>query len=213
MNRRWRTPVAWAAAAWLLVACAGTPDRVAPTDTSGAPDATRDAAALFARALLAQDAGDDAAATALLRKVIALTPDRAAPHTNLGILLRRAGRVDDAVREYETAIRLDPADAAAYHNLGLVHRSRGAFTEAERAYARALELRPNQADTHYNLGILYELYLNRPQDALAHYRAVVTLGSPDADTIAGWIRTLERRAAQGDDSRRDASGDRGRAQG
>ena len=213
MSRRWRTTVAWAAAACLLAACAGTPDRVAPTDTAGAPDPERDAAALFARALLAQDAGDDAAATVLLREVITLTPDRAAPHTNLGILLRRAGRVDDAVREYETAIRLDPADAAAYHNLGLIHRSRGAFAEAERAYARALELRPNQADTHYNLGVLYELYLNRPQDALAHYRAVVTLGSPDADTIAGWIRTLERRAAQDDDSRRDTGGDRGGAQG
>jgi Flp pilus assembly protein TadD len=186
---------------------------VAPTDTSSAPDPERDAAALFARALLAQDAGDDATATALLRKVITLTPDRAAPHTNLGILLRRAGRLDDAVREYETAIRLDPADAAAYHNLGLIHRSRGAFAEAERAYARALELRPNQADTHYNLGILYELYLNRPQDALTHYRAVVTLGSPDANTIAGWIRTLERRAAQDDDSRRDTGADRGGTQG
>ena len=209
MNRRWRLAVAWTAAVWLLAACAGTPDRPAPTDAAGAPNPERDAAALFARALLAQDAGDDVAATALLHEVIALTPDRAAPHTNLGILLRRAGRVDDAVLAYETAIRLDPADAAAYHNLGLIHRSRGAFADAERAYARALELRPTQADTHYNLGILYELYLDRPQDALAHYRAVITLGSPDDDTIAGWIRTLERRAVQDDDSRRDPGGDRG----
>lgn len=209
MSRRRRATVAWAAAVWLLAACAGTPDRPAPTDAAGAPNPERDAAALFARALLAQDAGDDVAATALLHEVIALTPDRAAPHTNLGILLRRAGRLDDAVRAYETAIRLDPADAAAYHNLGLIHRSRGAFADAERAYVRALELRPDQADTHYNLGILYELYLNRPQDALAHYRAVITLGSPDDDTIAGWIRTLERRAVQDDDSRRDPGGDRG----
>ena len=190
---RGRTLLASAAIAWLIAGCAGAPP--APTNADASrPDR---AAALFTEALSAQEAGDDARATALLNEVIAIAPQQAAPHTNLGIVYRRMGRLDDAVREYETAIRLNPGDAEAYHDLGLAHRTRGAFAEAERAYRRALELRPTQVDTHYNLGILYDLYLNRPLDALVHYRAILDLGGPDVEMITGWIRTLERQVTRG----------------
>lgn len=182
-----------AAIAWTIAGCAGAP----PVPITAEPPRPDRAAALFTEALSAQDAGDDARAAALLNDVIAIDPERAAPHTNLGIVYRRTGRLDEAVREYETAIRINPADAEAYHNLGLAHRRRGAFADAERAYLRALELRPNQVDTHYNLGILYDLYLNRPQDALVHYQAILDLGGPDVDMITGWIRTLERRSTRG----------------
>src|SRR5574341_1026597 len=128
-----------AACAW-LTACGGVP--VAP-NTGAAPPAP-DAPALFAQALAAQEAGESDRAIALWKRVIAAAPTHAAPHTNLGILYRTTGRIQDAIAEYETAIRLDPADAAAYHNLGLTHRARGAWAEAERAYLRALDLRPNQ---------------------------------------------------------------------
>jgi Flp pilus assembly protein TadD len=197
-SRRRGVGLALGGIAWVMTACAGTPERALPS--SSANLAERDGTALFARAFAAQNAGDDARAIALLREVITLAPGAAAPHVNLGVLYRRGGRVDDAVREYEAAIRLDPDDAAAYHNLGLVQRARGKFADAERAYRRALELRPNQTDTHYNLGILYDLYLNRPQDALQHYRTVIESGGPTADTVAGWVLALERRLAQGQGS-------------
>jgi Flp pilus assembly protein TadD len=182
-----------AAIAWTIAGCAGAPPAPTTADASR-PDR---AAALFTEALSAQDAGDDARAAVLLNDVIALTPERAAPHTNLGIIYRRTGRFDEAIREYESAIRINPADAEAYHNLGLAHRRRGAFADAERAYLRALELRPNQVDTRYNLGILYDLYLDRPQDALVQYRTILDLGGPDVEMITGWIRTLERRSTRG----------------
>ncbi len=190
---RIRAAFASAAIAWTIAGCAGAPTAQTNADVPR-PDR---AAALFADALSAQEAGDDVRATALLNEVITVAPQQAAPHANLGIIYRKTGRLDDAVREYETAIRLNPADAAAYHNLGLAHRARGAFADAERAYLRALALRPNQVDTHYNLGILYDLYLNRPQDALVHYRAILSLGSPDVEMITGWIHTLERQVTRG----------------
>ena len=182
-----------ASISWLIAGCAGAPPAPTNADVSR-PDR---AATLFTEALAAQEAGDDARATALLNKVIALAPEQAAPHTNLGIIFRQTGRLDEAVHEYETAIRLNPTDAEAYHNLGLAHRNRGAFADAERAYLRALELRPDQVDTHYNLGILYDLYLDRPQNALVHYRAILDLEGPDVEMITGWIRTLERRVTRG----------------
>ncbi|MFZ5876964.1 MAG: tetratricopeptide repeat protein [Nitrospirota bacterium] len=180
------------AACAVLAACGGSAVRREPAPAA-APQV--DTAALFARALAAQESGNADRAQALWREVIAAAPTQAAPHTNLGALHRRAGRIDDAIREYEAAITLDPRDARAYHNLGVAQRLRGAWAEAERAYLRAIELRPDQVDSHYNLAVLYELFLNRPEDALAHYRAVQSHGGPDAEAVAPWIRALERRLA------------------
>lgn len=177
-----------------LAACSGV--AVSP-ETTAAPPAP-DVPALFARALAAQQAGEPERAMALWKDVIAAAPTEAAPHTNLGILYRATGRLSEAIAEYDAAIRLDPTDAAAFHNLGVAYRARGVWADAERAYLRALELRPDQAQTHYNLGILYELFLDRPDAALTHYRAALSSGSPDADAVGQWIRTLERRLAQRD---------------
>jgi Tfp pilus assembly protein PilF len=174
-------------------ACAGSAVR---SDAPAAAPPAPNAQALFVRALQAQEAGERSQAETLWKQVIAAAPDRAEPHTNLGVVYRTSGRPEDAIREYEAAIRLDPTDAVTYHNLGLAHRARGAWADAERAYQRALELRPEQAETHYNLAILYDLFLDRPEDALTQYRAVLSLGGPDADAVAQWIKTLERRLAQ-----------------
>ncbi len=192
MRSAWLAGGLLAAACASLAACSGV--AIAP-DTAAAPPAV-DVPALFAQALAAQEGGEPDRAIALWKQVITAAPTQAAPHTNLGILYRTTGRIQDAIVEYETAIRLDPGDAAAYHNLGLTHRARGAWADAERAYLRALELRPDQSETHYNLGILYELFLDRPEAALTHYRATLSSGGPDPDAVTQWIRTLERRLAQ-----------------
>ncbi len=191
VTRRFAWSLCAAGGLW-LAACSGAAVRTDARPAAPAPDPQT----VFARALAAQEAGQRDAAIALWKDLVALAPDRAAPHVNLGIVYRLDGRLDDAIAEYEAAIRLDPADAAAHHNLGLARRAQGAWPLAEHAYLRALELRPNQVETHYNLGILYDLFLNRPEDALTQYRTVVTLGGPYADTVARWIPTLERRLAQ-----------------
>lgn len=179
-----------AAACEALAACGGIAVRREP-----APVAAPDPAALFAQALAAQESGNADRAQALWQQVIAAAPNQAAPHTNLGVLSRQQGKIADAMREYDEAIRLDPRDAWAYHNLGVAHRLRGAWAEAERAYLRAIELRADQIDSHYNLAVLYELVLNRPEEALTHYRVVLSHGGPDAHVVAPWVKTLERRLA------------------
>lgn len=182
----------WLAAACMGVAACGGPSIRPDPVTPARPDAV----ALFGQALAAHQGDDVQRTLSLWQQVIAAAPTAAAPHINLGIAYRKAGRMGEAIREYEAAIRLDPRNAAAYHNLGLAHRLRGAWAEAEQAYRRALELRPEQVETHYNLGVLYELFLNRPEDALTHYRAVFATGGADAEAVAPWIRALERRLAQ-----------------
>lgn len=180
-----------------LTACSGAAvRREPPAAVTTAPDP----AVLFTQALAAQESGNAERAHALWRQLIAAAPTHGAAHTNLGILLRQTGNIDEAIHEYEAAITLDPRDARAYHNMGVAYRLQGAWQDAERAYRRAIELRPDQMDSHYNLGILYELFLNRPEEALTQYRAVLSHGGSDADTVAPWVRALERRLAPASDA-------------
>lgn len=193
-------------AGFLLAACAGLAACSGPAVRREPPAvAAPDPATLFAQALAAQESGDADRAHTLWRQLIVAAPKQGAPHTNLGILHRRNGNTEEAIREYDAAIRIDPRDAWAYHNLGVAHRLRGAWTDAERAYLRAIEVRPEQVESHINLGVLYELFLNRPGDALVHYRAVLSRGGPDADTVAPWVRALERRLAPQDPPPLDTS--------
>jgi len=64
------------------------------------------------------------------------------PHGNLGSLLARAGRLDEAVAELETALKLKPDYAEAHHNLALVLTQQGRESEAHKHYEEAIRLRP-----------------------------------------------------------------------
>ena len=55
---------------------------------------------------------------ACCRKAIALKPDFAEAHYNLGNTLQQLGRLDDAEANYRRAIALKPDIAEAHNNLG-----------------------------------------------------------------------------------------------
>ena len=58
---------------------------------------------------------DDALAS--YTKAIALKPDFAEAHSNLGVTLQELGRLDDALASYNKAIALKPDYDEAYYNL------------------------------------------------------------------------------------------------
>jgi cytochrome c-type biogenesis protein CcmH/NrfG len=53
-------------------------------------------------------------------KALALAPDNAPVHTDLGIMYRRANRPEDAVREFDRAIAIDPKLENPRFNKGVV---------------------------------------------------------------------------------------------
>jgi tetratricopeptide (TPR) repeat protein len=71
--------------------------------------------------------------------------------SNLGSVLSKLGRQDEAVARLEQALRLDPRSADALNNLGVVYRALGKPALAISLYERALALE-ERAATHYNLG-------------------------------------------------------------
>ncbi len=53
----------------------------------------------------------------LFRHVVSVTPESRTAHYNLGILLEREGRLDEAVRHYREVVRIDPDDVEGRINL------------------------------------------------------------------------------------------------
>lgn len=76
-------------------------------------------------------------------------------HTNLGVEALRAGRTQEALREFEDALKSDDGLAEAHLGRGLVMEF--GYTrpdEAEREYRAAIERKPNLSEAHNNLGQL-----------------------------------------------------------
>ena len=97
--------------------------------------------------------GDTAGAEAAYRRAIAISPTFAQPRLNLGLLLERSGKVDDALAEWRWIVGNCPRDEAtlpmvllALNHIGRVLEAKKQFPEAESSLTQSLLLDPNQSD-------------------------------------------------------------------
>src|SRR5260370_27364394 len=67
-------------------------------------------------------------------------PNYGKAHNNLGYVLRKLGRLDEAIAACRTAIRLEPEDANTHFNLGHALMEKGLFADALAAVRRGQEL-------------------------------------------------------------------------
>ena len=114
-----------------------------------------------------------AASNSFARAVIKNSKDPLA-YLLLGASLYWAGKVDDAISEYNEALRLDPKNPLAYQLLGIAAGWKGNVQEAQDYFLQANRLDPNKADTHMNLGSTYAVQHNWDK-ALEHFRASTEL--------------------------------------
>ena len=89
-----------------------------------------------------------------LRRALALKPDYAEAHNNLGGALSAQGNLDEAVACYRRALALKPDYAEAHNNLGGALSDLAKFDEALACYRRALRLKPDYAEAHWNQALL-----------------------------------------------------------
>lgn len=75
-------------------------------------------------------------------------------HFNLGILLSRQDRLDEAVQNYAAASEAAPGFFEAWINQGVAARDLLRYDEAESCFAKARALRPEDMDAAWQLGFL-----------------------------------------------------------
>jgi tetratricopeptide (TPR) repeat protein len=107
------------------------------------------------------DLGDLIGAEKVLREVIELAPTFAKPYEDLGTLLLKQGKAEEAVPLLEKATRLDPSLEAAHFQLGRAYARLGDGKKADTAYEKSFELSPvrglmAQAAEHHKAGRFQE---------------------------------------------------------
>ena len=88
------------------------------------------------------------------RDAIKLNADWPSENSNLGNLLMRQGKVDEAIVAYQRALTLDPRFVGAYINLADAYRQQHRDDEGEKQLRNGLALVPDAADLHHALGLL-----------------------------------------------------------
>jgi Flp pilus assembly protein TadD len=102
-------------------------------------------------ALLYLELGKSDGAIAHFKTSLALKPQSAAAHYNLGTALTVARRFDEAVAEYREALRIEPAYANAHNNLGNVFLAQKDYDAAIREFAEVVRLEPDSEGAKKNL--------------------------------------------------------------
>ena len=116
----------------------------------------------------------------MIGQAIALRPDYAEAHNNLGNVLVQQGKQDEAAVAFRRALDLKPDYADAHNNLGNLLRGQGKLDEAVAAFCKALVLKPDYADAHSNLGIARKDQGNL-DEAVAAFRKALALKPYHAD--------------------------------
>jgi tetratricopeptide (TPR) repeat protein len=91
-------------------------------------------------------------------------PESADLRNDFANLLAERRFVEDAQRQYETALELDSSHFLAAYNLGLLWEAAGKPNRAISAYRKSISRKPGFPASHFHLGRLYE---QRGWDGLA----------------------------------------------
>jgi FkbM family methyltransferase len=112
----------------------------------------RQPAALHLLGVIAHQGEENDIAVDLITQALAIKPDLAEAHSNLGIALRDLGRLDEAVASYQKALSLKPDYAKAHNNLGNALQDMGRLDEALESFRKALSFTPENKLSQFKSG-------------------------------------------------------------
>ncbi|MEW5727997.1 MAG: tetratricopeptide repeat protein, partial [Pseudomonadota bacterium] len=150
-----------------------------------------EAARAMAAARAAWAAGKPEEAAAGFGAAALLAPDSAEAHGNLGVTLRRLGKVAAAIASHARSLALDPDNPGFHSNMGNALREAGRLEDAVGHLRRAVELAPDNAAFAYNLALALR-DARRMDEALAMMEALVAAHPGNADHA--WDLALTRLA-------------------
>jgi spermidine synthase len=122
-------------------------------------------------------AGGAENAIALYERVLALDPENAEVHAELGLILFNQGQVQQAMDRSRRALQFDPDLPAAHNNLGACLFATGRADEAIVHYRNALRAKPGKVEVHANLATALAA-LGQLDEAVGQYREALKI-DPD----------------------------------
>ena len=90
---------------------------------------------------------------------------------NLGIILSKEGRMDEAMVYLNRAAQLDPEYGLAYYSLGNALMKQRKYIRASEFYSKALQIKPQDTLARFNLGKSLAA-AGKHQNAVYHYKLV-----------------------------------------
>ncbi|MGQ3298278.1 tetratricopeptide repeat protein [Reyranella sp.] len=115
----------------------------------------------------------DEAITSYLR-LLAVRPDHAELHNNLGVALRLAGKLEASVSHHRLALAADPQNPALHSNLGNALRAVNRFDEAVKHHYRSIALSRDYAEGFFNLALCLR-DLGRLEEAIGCFSRALTI--------------------------------------
>ena len=109
----------------------------------------------------------------MYRLALEVLPTFHRARNNLGVALRRRGRVDEAIEQYRLAIEHNPKYAEARSNLGTAYLHQGRTEDALREYLLAVKYAGRDGYIHHRLGVVY-LQLARYEEAMEEFREALS---------------------------------------
>ena len=110
----------------------------------------------------------------LFEHALAVEPENALAHMNLGVALTERGELDRAATHLEESLRIKPGQAEAENALGNLWLKRGDASRAAEHYAAALRLSPYYAVALNNLGFAIAKQ-GRYADAIPYYERALRI--------------------------------------
>jgi protein O-GlcNAc transferase len=120
------------------------------------------------------DAGDWAGAENHFRQAIAINPDYADAHNNLGIALAEQHQYAEAVKHLKQAISLKPESFNSYYQLGAIADKLGNLDEAIQHLSQACSIKPDFAEAFEYLGLLLREQ-GRPEKSVECLRKAIAI--------------------------------------
>jgi superkiller protein 3 len=134
---------------------------------------------------------EDTDAIPTLQAILEIDPKDADALINLGILLQKLNRLDEAAQSYRLALELNPADFNAHFNLALLFLRQDKVGEAAVELQAADKISPGNAEVLERLGDAYS-YQERLEKAAQSYQAAVEKTPDRAVLLSKLAFTLAR---------------------
>jgi tetratricopeptide (TPR) repeat protein len=112
--------------------------------------------------------------SALFQHALRVTSHNYLAYNNLGNVLVRQGKTEEAIGHYARALQIRPYFPRAHNNLGKALARQGKNEEAIGHYMKALQLKPDLPEAHNNLGNALARQ-GKDEEAIDHYTKALQL--------------------------------------